>query len=215
MKKLLIIALAVAVAISLGTGLTLAGDNIPSAKSAAFTTEVEGVGTSWTSIFPEDAVQIKTGDPKDLVITVSAECVLLTNSKLVGKDSTDSSASIWVRVVVDGSETKAVPGNVTFASRTVKIRGDLTHVYTDEVGPPLDDHWIELFIGTKTANSFQFIAQNVGNGPHTIDVQAAAVATGADTDPTDPINDPAYAAMIGYATVVVDEVNLKLPATDL
>jgi hypothetical protein len=211
MKKLVVIGLAVVLAVTLGAGLGLAGDNIPSAKTAMYSGDVEWASaSSVTEVL--DPVQIKTGEPKDLVISVSAECVLLTNSKLTGKTSEDSGASIMVTVLVDGEE--ADPGQVTFASRTVRIKGDLTHPWagedcdadpTTEVQEPCE-HWIMLFMDTKTANTFNFIAQDVGSGVHNIEVVAQLDAYGVD-DPDTPASD--YAAMIGKATVVVEEVDLK------
>ena len=134
----------------------------------------------------------------------------MTTAKLSGKQGEQTNAAIWVRVLVDGEE--AMPGNVTFNSRTIKLSGDLTHVYIDPTGEEtaLEDHWIELFMETKTANAFNFIAIDLGSGVHTVEVQAK-VGGFSDQDPSNVLN--RWAAMIGKATVVVDEVNLKTPAS--
>ncbi len=214
-KKLGAIVLAVALVVTLGVGVVFANDQIPSAKCAFVSTEVAYVDTGWTTILE---TQIKAAGNKDLIIDVSAETCLVTNVRLDGDAGSEATATILVRVMVDG--TQAAPGDVTFNNRVLKVEGDLTHHYG---GNPLliDDHWIAIFMETKSANSFSFCIENVGKTDdgqpttHTVLVQAMKVE---DVDPPSKKGgsktEAAWAeAMLGWASVVVEEVDLKTPVT--
>jgi hypothetical protein len=201
-KKLIIIGLAAVLVLALGTtAIFAASDQIPSAKAAFFTDDVKVAtyvagddgDTGWVDIL---STQIKTGDPKDLIIDVSAECALVTDVKLSGKTGSEGTARILVRVKVDNNV--AVPAEVTFANRILEIKGDLSH----PAGSLLPDHWIEIFLETCNANAFNFAIENVGSGVHDVVVQAKLQ--------TDEKGLQANAeAWIGYASVVVDEVQFK------
>ena len=202
MKKLIAIALAVVLVLTLGaTAVFAQSDQIPSAKAAFVSADVYGMtvdkeDTGWIDIL---TAKIKTGTPKDLVIDVSAECSLVTNAKLSGTLGSEAIATIEVRVMVDG--VQADPGIVTFNNRVLKVEGDLTHHYG---GLPLDidDHWFEIFLATKCANSFNFMAEDVGSGVHTVVVQAMTHKEEKGLKGT-------ANAYIGFASAVVDEVMLK------
>ena len=201
MRKIIAIVLAVAL-VAVGAGAVFAGDaQIPSAKAAFISDDVYGMtvdkeDTGWIDIL---TAKIKTGDPKDLIIDVSAECSLVTNAKLSGTQGSEAIANISVRVLVDGEV--ADPGIVVFSNRVLKVEGDLTHHYG---GAPLDidDHWFEIFLTTKCANAFNFCAQDVGSGVHTILVQAMTHKEEKGLKGT-------ANAYIGKASAVVDEVMLK------
>ena len=232
MKKLVFIGLALVLAITLGAGLGLAGDNIPSTKSAFYWDSIDvvypdsQVTPGWTEIFPDEAVRIKTGTPKDLIITVSAECVLATTTRLTADVGEDSAAEIRIRVSIADAEGNfaqwAYPtgtgDGVTFASRLIELKGHLSGQYEcdDPLTPlviELCPDWIELFMQTKTANAFSFVAEDVGSGIHEVVVEAYLDASGPTTK-NPKGDDPVWFAMIGHSSVVVDEVNLKtLPTT--
>lgn len=201
-KKVITIALAIALVATLGATVVFAGnDQIPSAKAAFVSADVYGMtvdkeDTGWIDIL---TAKIKTGEPKDLIIDVSAECSLVTNAKLSGTQGSEAIATIWVRVMVDG--VQADPGIVTFNNRVLKVEGDLTHHFG---GLPLDidDHWFEIFLATKCANAFNFCAEDVGSGVHTVVVQAMTHKDEKGLKGT-------ANAYIGNVSVVVDEVMLK------
>jgi hypothetical protein len=201
-KKLIAISLAVVLVLTLGaTAIFAGGDQIPSAKAAFVSDDVYGMtvdkeDTGWITIL---TAKIKTGDPKDLIIDVSAECSLVTNAKLSGTLGSEAIATILVRVMVDGVE--ADPGVVTFNNRVLKVEGDLTHHYG---GLPLDidDHWFEIFLSTKSANAFNFCAEDVGSGVHTVVVQAMTHKEEKGLKGT-------ANAYIGNVSAVIDEVMLK------
>ena len=201
-KKLIAIGLAVVLVLTLGATAIFAGSGqIPSAKAAFVSADVYGMtvdkeNTGWITIL---TAQIKTGEPKDLIIDVSAETSLVTNAKLSGTLGSEAIATIEVRVLVDGAE--AVPGVVTFNNRVLKVEGDLTH-HSGGEPLPIDDHWFEIFISTKSANAFNFCAEDVGSGVHTIVIEARTIKEEKGLKGT-------ANAYIGNVSAVVDEVMLK------
>jgi hypothetical protein len=205
MKRLIAIGIAlvlVLVAVLGVTGTFAGSEQIPATKAAAAMAGIYKTTDGWETL-DDLTVQIKTGMPKDLIISVTAETALVTKVKLSGDTGSRALAQIDVKVLVDGNEV-IIPGNentqggVVLDNRLLGIRGDLKHV--DLVNP---DHWLEIFLATKSAHGFNFMAENVGSGVHTVEVKARTWGR------ADWANGARYAAFIGNASVVVDEVNLK------
>lgn len=146
---------------------------------------------------------IKTSSPTDVIIQVTAECALWTGIATVGDDLSEAVASVKVWVEVDGVPVKVSsddtedPGRVTFCNRAYKME---TVNFDD------DDAEIRQYLSTRTANSFNWIATNLGSAPspHTITVKGQI-----DSEVTG--TGEAYAA-IGKRTLVVEPVKL---ATDI
>ena len=209
MKKIIALGLAILLLLALGVGGAFAADQIPSAKAAfvsddVFTVSSGKMGSPWFTVLE---TQIKTGTPKDLVMDVSAECSLITSAKLVGDVPAEAAATILVRVVIDpgtDNEQYASPGGeegITFANRVLKVSGNLTHTTNDPL-LVIDDHWIEVYIMTKAAHAFNFCAEDVGSGVHTVRVEAKL--TKVELGHKGEAN-----AYIGNISMVVDEVMLK------
>ena len=169
MKKIVTMSLVIVLVLMLGAGVVFAGgDSIPSAKTAAAMDYVGKADLDWETIL---TVPIKTGTPKDLIIDVSLESSLTTNVKLRGDEGSAAAAGVAVRVLVDGQPVlipdNPNPGNgVIFNNRLLKLEGDLKHLDTLE-----QDHWIQIFMTTKSANAFNFIAEDVGPGVSVVEVQ--------------------------------------------
>jgi len=202
-KRLIVIAVAVALMLTLIITMVPAMAGMPSSKSACTSGSIEQVGGSWVTVLETD---IKTSEPKELVMAVTAETSLVTTAKVQGKqeDWEGSMAQVRVRILLDnepvlfpGGEAEAQEG-VVFNNRVLKVKGDLSH-YADLTET---DHWIEIYISTKSANAFNFIAMNVGSGEHNIKVQAnmetAVIGSGT----------PEVAAAMGKRTLVVEEVRM-------
>ena len=214
MKKWIMIALAVALVLTLCVTPVFA---IPATKTAVCAQNFQYIAgdDEWhivsTGSEGEFYTEIKTGAPKDLIISVSAECLLATDVKIKGKGSVDTSISealieIKVEVEIDGVWTEALPGPVMFANRLVVLRGllwDELEVMPVE-GVILDEQWIELYQKSRTANTFNFYIENVGSGVHGVRVLARIEAYGNTDDPYSGVE-----ALIGPRTLVVHEVNLK------
>ncbi len=206
MKRLILISVAVILMLTVGATVALAAgdEQIPSAKAAYFTddvkvvTYVDGTDRDWVDILN---TQIKTGEPKDMVIDVSAECALVTDVKLGGTTGSEAKSKIVIRVLVDG--VPALPGEVTFANRILRVEGDLTHHLGDTI-LEIDDHWFTIFQETSNANAFNFAIEDVGSGVHNIVVQAKL-----DTEEKAGSAYSNAEGWIGNASVVVDVVQFK------
>jgi hypothetical protein len=175
-------------------------EQIPSTKAAAVLNNIDAAPTTWTTVM---STQIKTGNPKDLIMDVSLESALYTTNKIKGNAETETEACVAVKVLVD---TEQVGPVIIFNDRLVNLKGDLSH--TGDFEGTIDSHWIELYIMTKSANAFNWIAEDVGTGVHTVEVQAM-VTTRAEVLSGETGTAASADALIGYGSLVVDEVNLK------
>jgi hypothetical protein len=201
------------------SGIVAAGDgSMPAAKTAAVSDCISVTGQRWTKIEALD-LAIKTGTPKDLVITVSLESSLMTQNKIKGSGSTEAQASVDVLVKVDGEPVWVCDtygdrrdAIVVFNRRLVRLSGDLSHnvtvTPTGIVEVEIEDHWLELYMETKSANSFSFIARDVGPNVSNVEVWVRAWGYGR-VDPPDREEIADFLVTLGKASVVVDEVNLK------
>lgn len=176
--------------------------------------------TDWKPIMTK---QLKTANQKDLFVDVSLECGLYTMTRITYSGKSEAAAGVNVRVVIDPGTPQEVmalpdipttdtdPGGVTFCRRIQTLSGLLGEALSCEgqAGQPagtctvLGDAWIELALDTMDANSFNFIAPNVSQGVHTIQVQARI-------DPlTAEVTDVTKAkATLGWGSVAVEEVRM-------
>ncbi len=204
---LVIALLALGSAVILATGGT---QGVPSAKSSVAWTKVAYDGTKtggWIDVAPLYTT-IKTSNVSDLVISVSAECALVTDVKIKGTGQTESSTSmadIKVRVLVDdgaGNWTAADPAGdtgITFASRIMTLTGLLWS--GGQLLLDLPEQYIEIWEKTKSAHSFDYLFPNVGVGVHNVKVQIM-------TDTQAGFEGADIGATIGNATLVVEAVRL-------
>ncbi len=173
MKK--IIALAVAVALVASFVLALPGLALPGGTgTSGAANKVVAVGSTVdrfnTETQPVTLAQVtgKFSNPTDLMIQFTAESALFTKIKVTGgtNDADVAKAKVVVWVEIDGN---AVPvagtsddGKVVFDNREFGINTSA-----------LDSgQFIELFIRTRSAHAFNWVALNVGSGTHTIVVKA-------------------------------------------
>lgn len=130
------------------------------------------------------------GSKKDLLIGVSLESGVITQTKVKGKngetDLATAEGSVTVTVYIDGVEV--APGPVTFNHRKQELEatfggviesctdgdGDGTIIVADDC--VVTDEMIRLLLETTSANHFNFIAPNVGQGEHTIEVEVDVTA---------------------------------------
>lgn len=165
---------------------------------------------------------IKTPNQKDLFIDVSMVSTLLTDTQSKSKrsvetgepevDTTTATSGIKVRVVIDlgtDQEEYALPGEegVVFAKRIQKLSVLLQgFVDVNDVTGDLEvvgDEFVQLMLETMSANAFNFIAEDLGSGVHTIDVQVSRVP--------DAGCDGTYAqvaAIVGHRSMTVESVRL-------
>ena len=187
------------------------------AQSAKATGRVGGINIldssqmGWSTIMDSS---LKMANKKELFIQASLECGLYTQTQVSGKkgqrDSSSASAEVKLRVLVDGQVV--APGEITYCSRSQELSAVLGGVLESCSDSNLDgtieqaecefsDEEIELVLKTMSANSFGFIAANLGAGDHRIQVQAKI------SSDSDSQNGSASAlASIGHGSVLIEEV---------
>jgi hypothetical protein len=155
-----------------------------------------------------------SGTPKDLVIGLSFETSLFTmtmvQSKGGNKSTSTADAEIEMYVLVDGEP--AAPGTVTFDKRHqelwAKLGGVLDCQDYDLDGIVsfdeclLTEEEIGLILETKAAHTFNFLANNIGSGSHTIEAYARLSKDGS----VEGMGDSDASASLGKGTLSVWEV---------
>lgn len=162
---------------------------------------------------------LRASKPSDLILNVSLECSIFT--RLVTGPSGDGESDtakatgdirVWIEVdgqIVPINSTSTPPQDpptagdvsdqVTFCNRTY------SRTVTD-AEDPLDGQDIEDdFIDTKSANSFNWVRLNLGNGIHTIVVKATLTET--------TVGDATAEAVIGNRVLVVEPAKLANDAS--
>lgn len=178
----------------------------------------------WTTVLQ---APIKTSSQKDLVMGVSLEAGLYTDTTVVSqkltRDESVSKATIQVRVLVDGAE--AAPGDVTFAQReqglvakfggymecidaiTVDTNGDGVADAGDGIIQysecTIYDESLQLWLATLNANAFFFALDDVGTGWHDVEVQARILVSGKSQNGATGTR-----AWVGKGSVTIEEVRL-------
>jgi len=138
---------------------------------------------------------IKSGGPSDLVISLSLECSILTQVQTVGNDVSEARATIVAWIEIDGVPVGVNAGDngeVVFCDR---VHQQETSLFDD------DDATIRSYLATRTANSFNWIAMNLGSGTHTVVAKARLTA---ETDDDLALAD----AVVGKRTLVVEPTKL-------
>ena len=173
---------------------------------------------------------IQTSQFEDLVMDVSLECGLVTDTKVRSKGGTKVSstaqAGVMVRLLIDAgtdNEHYAMPGRgvdysggIVFCKRlqeqTASFGGVLdecTDLNGDDLITILECTWeeeeLQLVLDTMGAHSFNFFDLDYDQGVHTIDVQVKLWAN-ADFQNVDPDYVNKTIASIGYGSVAIDEV---------
>jgi hypothetical protein len=139
-----------------------------------------------------------SGEPKDLIIGLSFETSLFTEtvvrSKGGSKSTSTADATIEMYVTVDG--VMAAPEEVIFDRRTQTLWAELGGVLDcndlngdgivsfDEC--TLSDEEIGLILDTTAAHSFNFLAYDIGSGSHTIQAYARVSKGGNVVGECDP-----------------------------
>lgn len=183
---------------------------IGSAAAAAGVMDAEG----WTNVL--STTLSNSGAPKDLIIGLTYETMLMTETVVKSKGGDKSSAiadaEIEMYVTVDGN--MANPGVVTFDKRTqelwAKLGGVLDCEDTNLDGIvsfdecTLTDEEIGLILTTKAAHGFNFLSFDIGSGSHVINAYARL-----KTDNTLVLNngEANASASLGKGTLAVWEVH--------
>jgi hypothetical protein len=178
----LIAVLGLAAAVALAPLTSAGADHMPANKVAAAGSGIEHLSTPVTGGAGSETVDLMSGrlratNVTDLLIEVNAECALWTDVATVGSDDQQAFAQVkvWVEMVnQETGETRVVPvasddegedaGKVVFCDRTYQR---VTRFHGDD-----EDHEIDTFLRTRSANSFTWVDLNVGRGIWEIVVKA-------------------------------------------
>lgn len=219
----------------LGMASAAGAASIPASKAAVALDElinisqtVNGPGSSasdtgWVDIL---TTQIKTANQKDLLMDVSLQCGLVTDTTVKSSGGTTSAATargvIAVRVLVD--DVAALPDGgidalkqeaegIVFCDRvqtlSAKFAG-LSCTADAETGEVTcaDPEELQLILRTLNANAFNFVANDVRSGVHDVTVQARAQASVNFNDDASGAAMAGAEAFIGAGAVHVEEVRL-------
>ena len=215
MKKVIAIVLAVVLVAMIGaTGVFAQENPNASAKATAQIAELEVISASategdqvdWNSSDVAEILTqtIKTANDKDLFIDVSLLSGLYTETNVKSKggtkDTSGAAGAVLVAVFVDGD--MAFPGYpIVFEGRVQVLTATLQGILED--GEVVGYEEIGLIIGTLSANSFNFVVQDLDSGMHEVVVKAVCV-TGAFSQQ----GSAAAVAAIGLGSVTVEEVRM-------
>ncbi len=185
--------------------------------------------TAWSTILLQN---IKTPNQKDLFIDVSLESGLYTDTLVRSKrkaaddedwDTSTAHAKIDVRVVIDegtADQRIASPGDVVFNWREQTLSAKFMGIFTGASlivteDPLTGEHTVtidytllepeelQLILDTMSANSFNFVIDQLTAGEHTISVQARIDANGsAEEGSFDAM------ATIGHGSVTIEVVRM-------
>lgn len=175
---------------------------------------------------------LRTSTPADLILGVSLECALWTQTSTAsdetrGVDSSETTAQVKAWITIDGgadpnagvvkvsADDTLEPGKVVFCNRAQKM--DVEFFDTDGEDDTDDQLLIKSYLRTRTANSFSWLALNLGNGIHTITLWAelSAGITAFDAPfgtHSDGVTEPAAAA-VGKRTMIVEPAKMANDAT--
>lgn len=172
----------------------------------------------WTPVL---SGTIKTSQQKDLIIGVSMEAGLFTDTKVSSqkgtKDTSSAEAMVEVRVVIDKgtpSERIAEPGTIVFSRREQTLIAEFGGVLqscTDSNGDgtitsdecTFTDETLQLIQETLAAHAFFFALDDLGSAVHTVTVEAR-LSAGATAD----TGTAGAKAWVGKGAVTVEEVRL-------
>jgi hypothetical protein len=213
--------LLVAVVFTAYTAQQAIGSHEPANKGAAAGSDLDTVGQD--SLLLSETMKVSS--PEDLIISVTAECSILT-ALTTNNDNHTSTAfgAVRLRVEIDGREVPVSSddgaggdddgedddneiGEVTFCNRAY------SRTVTDEEDntPPDGIDEEDDYIRTRTANAFNWIALDTGvlydsplNGNNILTVELFA-----DYD-TDTAGEALAEAFVGSRTMVIEPIRLSI-----
>lgn len=162
--------------------------------------KVSAAGSTGVVVAPGTAVtiledRVKTSKPTDLILGVTAECVITTELTTVGNDNEFAMGLVRIWVEIDGRPVPVSqddtddPGKVNFCDRAEERE---TTLFDDE------DATIRTLQRDGQSAGFNWMALDVGSAIHTITVKAD-LTTGASPDSS-------ALAAIGKRTLIIEPV---------
>lgn len=194
-----------AVALTLTAGYLSQGTfaaGIPANKVAASGSELEVIGANDVRLLLSETVKIN--NPTDLIVSASAECSIITDVKTTGQEVAEAVGRVTIWVTIDGrpvpvSKEDSAKGRVVFCDRVHRQEVDFTSDGDD------DSDFVRTYLNTRTANSFEWLALNVGteypgtqNNVHKIEMWAQFT--------TNTVGEAFAEAAVGNRTLVLEPV---------
>lgn len=173
---------------------------------------------------------IKTANKKDLLIGVSLQSAIYTNTKVKGKNGSaeeaEAMAGVMVEVLID--DQLVFPAKVVFSKRIQELTAVLGGVIescevtcdTDQLSLEttcnditiaddcvVTDEEIGLILNTTSANHFNFVAPNLDPGEHDVKVKATALSSVEVVNGVDGGDNEAESyAIVELGSLTVEEV---------
>jgi hypothetical protein len=214
MKKIVVL---ITAALTVFAFAGVSNAEVSGSKAAANVSSValfadKGGTHSWDPVL---SAKIHTGTQKDLLIGVSLETALYTDTlaKSSGgtKDTSNATAGIQIKVLVDGKE--AAPGVVTYDKRSQTLSATLGGYFancTDVNGDGITDlltecdllpEEIQLILDTMAAHHFNFVISNLPAGDHSVEVQ-----TEIKSSTSSQTGSASAYATIGKGSLTIEEI---------
>jgi hypothetical protein len=170
-----------------------AGEPANKAAASGSTAEVVGPQSDVTLL----QATMRTSTPADLELSTTLECSIVTDVTTMGNDDQSASATIEVWVEIDGQPVPVSTddeggGRVVVCNRSYRRQ---TLNFEDE------DATIATFLSTRSAHGFNWVALNVGNGVHDIQLKATL-----SQEATDNAN---AEGVVGNRTLVVEPIHTQ------
>lgn len=216
MKKAIYVAIMFAgIALFSATGWAQSAKNAVQVGQVSLVSDATTTSThGWSTIMSST---LHTANQKDLIVGVSLEVGLFTEttvkSKGGSKDESSAEAKVEIMVLVDGQP--AEPGEVVFARRYQELMakfGGIIESCTDSNGDgtihietecDVTAEELRLVLDTMGAHAFNFILADLTSGDHSIEV-LARITTNSDWD----TGSASAGAVLGKGSVTVQEVRL-------
>ncbi|HEX8004688.1 MAG TPA: hypothetical protein VF519_18530 [Mycobacteriales bacterium] len=176
---------------------------IPANKVAASGSELEVVGANNKVVLLTETVKIN--NPTDLIINASAECSIITQVKTTGEEIAEAQGTVRMWVEIDG---KAVPvaqedtdaGRVVFCDRLHRQEVNFTADGDD------DSDFVKTYLNTRNANSFQWLALNVGSTYQGTEDNVHTIKLWAEFYTSEAVEETFAQAAVGNRTLVLEPV---------
>lgn len=174
-------------------------DHMPANKLTASGSEMEVVGANQTQVILSELV--KMPGPKDMVLSVTAECSILTALNTgPGDDMARAEGQVSMWIEIDGTVVPVSSDDVTDTGKVVFCN----RVYQRTVTDGGDDDTESDFIDTRSANAFNWLALNArdyddsDNGHNILEIELWAEFS------TDTAGEATAEAIVGHRTMIVE-----------
>lgn len=208
--------LAATLFVAYSVGNTAQATHMPADKIAAAASNTEVIGANNTVPLLNETMKVSS--PTDLILSLTAECAILTSVATLGDGTSEAFGQVEMQITIDGrpvpvqDSTFGNPqgdddGSVVFCNRLQRQRT----AGFDDTGE--DDNEIESFLNTRHANGFNWISINPARYDANSDNILEIVVLG--TFETNVVSDPGAAlaqavAVVGNRSLVVEPVKLSV-----